>query len=376
MKLAINGGTPEVKGKLKPFNTIGKQEMRSALSAMDGNHLSGYLAGKARGGKWVRLLENEWQSAFHVKHAIACNSATSGLMAAAFAAGLGFEQDYAVSPMTMSATAAAPKFTGAEPRFVDVNDQDFGMNYIPASVRVAFVTNLFGNVAGLSVADHELLKLNNQIIIEDNAQSPFASVHSKFAGTFGHMGVWSLNVHKPIQCGEGGVVTTDDDNLALALREFINHGENMGSSGGLNLRMPEVSAAIAHTQLRRGPEIIQERMAQADDLLLAMGDIPRLRPPVKRPGVVNVHYTVPFLVEKNRAAFCTALRAEGVPIVEGYVEPLYRMKAFQDYASPCPVAEDLQDRRLFYFENCAWTLTEAQIEQVGNAFQKVAEALL
>src|SRR5712675_208418 len=104
---------------------------------------------------------------------------------------------------------------------------------------------------------------------------------------------------------------------------------------GLNLRMTEVTAAIALVQLRRGPEIIAGRVKQAE-----------------------------------------ALRAEGVPIVEGYVPPLYRMPAFAKFARPCPVAEDLHDRRLFYFENCAHDITLAQAEQIGAAFRKAAENIL
>ena len=95
-----------------------------------------------------------------------------------------------------------------------------------------------------------------------------------------------------------------------------------------------------------------------------------------REGCAHVYYAIPFLVEKNRTEFCAALRAEGVPIVEGYVDPLYRMSAFKQFARPCPVAEDLHDRRLFYFENCAWDLTTEQIRQVGEAFKKAAEKWL
>ena len=78
----------------------------------------------------------------------------------------------------------------------------------------------------------------------------------------------------------------------------------------------------------------------------------------------------------TRTFFCQALRAEGVPIVEGYQTPLYRLPAFSDYATECPVAERLQDEELFYFENCAWTLSVAQIKATGRAFGKVMEALL
>src|ERR1700694_2513344 len=103
---------PSVKGSIKPFNSIGRDEFVLAEAAMHGP-LSGYLAGKARGGHYVRDLEISWAATFGTKHAVAVNSATSGLLAASFAAGLKTGDKFVCSAMTMSATAAAPMFTGA-----------------------------------------------------------------------------------------------------------------------------------------------------------------------------------------------------------------------------------------------------------------------
>jgi len=295
-------------------------------------------------------------------------------MAAAFAVGLRPGDRFAVPAMTMSATCAAPMFTGAKPFFVDVEDETFGMadDEVPHDAPV-FVTNLFGHPAKHLRDLRALCDANKTYLIEDNSQSPFAWDHDRYAGTIGHIGVFSLNVHKPLQCGEGGIVVTNDDDLAARMRAFINHGEHAGPAIGLNLRMPEVCAAIAMVQLRRGEEIIQGRIDQATAILAAIGDIPGLRLPIVRKGCRHVYYTIPFLfndtvVEEQRAAFCAALRSVGVPIVEGYVPPLYRMPAFARFARPCPVAEDLHDRRLFYFENCAHDVTLAQAEQIGDAF--------
>lgn len=368
-----------VEGKIAPFTSIGREEAQQAMVAIH-HSLSGYLAGRERGGYFVQTLEDRWSDTFHVKHSIACNSATSGLLAAAFVTGLKSGDRFACSAMTMSATAAAPMFTGATPTFIDVEDEtfSFGSSDLPYDQPV-FVTNLFGHPGCLRRL-RDWCELNKTVLIEDNAQSPFAKQNGSFAGTVGHIGVWSLNIHKPLQCGEGGMITTDDDDLAAALRAFINHGEHKGATIGLNLRMPEVCAAIALAQLKRGPAIIANRVSQAYAILDAIGGIPSIRQPLIRPGCTHSFYTIPFLIDteggSHRWAFCEALRAEGVPIVEGYVPPLYRMPAFQKWARPCPVAEDLHDRRLFYFENSAWDPTDAQIKQIGSAFQKAAEKAL
>ena len=362
-----------VEGPIKPVNSITDNEIRAALDAMEREPLSGYLAGRERGGYHVRALEDAWCETFKVKHAIAANSATSGLLAAAFA--VERKTRFAVPAMTMSATAAAPMFTGAKPFFCDVEDETFGLTGgLPHDASI-FVTNLFGHPARL----HDLRRHCDEhgtVLIEDNAQSPFAMEYGKYSGTIGHIGVNSFNVHKPLQCGEGGMITTDYAAFAGHIRKFINHGENNIGNISLNLRMPEVCAAIALTQLRRGREIVGGRIEQAEAIIAAIGDIPGLRPPIIRDGCLHVYYTIPFLVEKNRTEFCAALREEGVPIVEGYVPPLYRMPAFQQFARPCPVAEDLHDRRLLYIENCAWDFTPEQIRQVGEAFKRAAEQWL
>lgn len=370
-----------VKGPIKAFSSIGTQEAHNIQPLFFGQGewpLSGYLAGKERGGYCVRALEDEWCETFGVKHAIACNSATSGLMAAAFAVGLQPGDEFICPAMTMSATAAAPMFTGAAPDFCDVGDDDFAIDVphpIKDTVKAVFLTNLFGHPSRLNLWK-EIAVSNDIPLIEDNAQSPLAMERGQYTGTVGDIGIFSMNVHKHFQCGEGGVCTTDNDELAFRLRAIINHAEHVSDYVGLNLRMNEVTAAIALVQLRRGKEIIAGRVEQAEAIIAAIGDIPGLRPPMVRDGCTNVYYTIPFLVEKNRAEFCAALREEGVPVVEGYVPPLYRMPVFSQFARPCPVAEDLHDRRLFYIENCAWSFTPEQIRQVGEAFKRAAEKWL
>lgn len=364
--------------KLQRFKSIGHNEKVGVFNFLKKDApLSGYLAGHDHGGECVRDLEDDWASTFRVKHAIAVNSATSGLLAAAFAIGLTSGDTFAVSAMTMSATAAAPMFTGARPFFCDVEDETFGIkDEVPHDAPV-FVTNLFGAPAELERLRSDCDR-RGTVLIEDNSQSPFAYVRSKYAGTIGHIGVFSLNVHKPIQCGEGGVIVTDDDLFADRMRAFINHGEVGGGAIGLNLRMTEVCAAIALVQLERGDRIVEERIEQAEAIRAAIPaySIPGLRMPVETFGARSVYYTIPFLLDHNRTEFCAALRAEGVPIVEGYVAPLYRLPVFSKWARPCPMAESLHDRRLFYFENCAWDVTLEQAEQIGAAFEKAARMAL
>jgi dTDP-4-amino-4,6-dideoxygalactose transaminase len=314
---------------------------------------------------------------FKVKHAIACNSATSGLFAAAHAVGLSRGDRFICPALTMSATAAAPALTGATPLFCDVDRMTFildpeAYNGEPIGVKAVFLTHLFG-LAQYETWWKTWCDRNDCKLIVDAAQAPFAVDDGVLAGTAAHIGVYSLNVHKHIQCGEGGIVVTNDDGLALAVRRCINHGELDGSDQlGLNLRMTEVTAGIALVQLRRADELIEGRIDQAEHIIQAIGKIPRLVPPCLLPGARHIYYTLPFRYTGDRGWFVRALIAEGVPLTSGYTPPLYRWPVFRHCGLKCRNAETLHDDELFYFENCRYTPTPEQIEQIGDAFRKVA----
>jgi len=370
MILAIDGGTPEVRGQLAPFNTIGREEIAAATTAIESGVLSGFIGGELRGGKHVRALEDAWCETFGVRHAVACNSATSALLAACAAVGVEHGDDVVTTPFTMSATAAAPRLLGANITFTDIEEDFFcigkGHDVIP---KVLIASNIFGQPTSIG----RLSDISGVLTIEDNAQAPFAMNHGKYAGTIADIGCWSLNVHKHFQSGEGGVCTTDDDALAQELRHFINHGEMAGSRVGLNLRMTEVTAAIALAQLRKAKAIMVDRVDLAESLTRSVRGLPGLTPPVVRSGCMHSYYLWALKVSRDRDWFVRAMKAEGVPLYAGYVPPLYRLPAFSQFARPCPVAERMHDRELALFEVCAHAPTAAQITQIGNAFQKVAE---
>jgi dTDP-4-amino-4,6-dideoxygalactose transaminase len=216
-----------LKLNLPPFSTINWREsdlLRKALNAP----LSGYLGGKPSTGYYINRLQDEWCKAFGVKHAIACNSATSGLLAACMAVGIGPGSVVWTTAYSMSATAACAKVLGATIVFIDIETTRFSLDItsVPTGPlpKCIIVTNLFGHPAYLT-SIRSWCDCNNVCMIEDNAQGPFASEDGRYAGTIGHVGVFSMNIHKHLQCGEGGMIVTDNDDLALRLEDAINHGE-------------------------------------------------------------------------------------------------------------------------------------------------------
>lgn len=384
MTLAILGGEPVIKRPLVKFNTIGEDETIGARLVLDHYPLSGFLGGETRGGHWVRQLEERWAEAMGVKHAIACNSGTSGLLAACAAVGIDVDTPVLTTPFTMSATSAAPLFLGANLLYGDIDPETFNL-MLPDpkylwDTHAVLVTNLFGHPADLFTWRGECQK-RGVYLIEDSTQTPFSVIGQTgriYAGTVGDVGVFSFNVHKHLQCGEGGmVVVPDDDRIALAIRHFINHGELAGNGRiGLNLRMTELNAVIALEQLEKHRQIIEGRQIQALRLTGIATKHDWIGPPVAREHCDHVFYawaakfTMPFV---PRDLLLKAINAEGFPIRPGYVPPLYRLPAFAMFRSPCPVAEAMHDRVLGVFENCGYTLDDDDFAGFEQILRKIED---
>ena len=411
--LALLGGTPVFSGPLPRFNTLGEEERSKVNEVFDRGLLSGFYGSWGEeffGGPAVRALEAAWCARIGAAHGVSVNSNTSGLVAAMGAIGLTPGDEVIVPPYTMSATAMAPLFYGGIPVFADVEDSTYCLDVakveaeITPRTRAIMVTNLFGHPGQLA----ELRKLADThgiYLIEDNAQGPFASEDGRYAGTVGHIGVFSLNVHKHIQTGEGGICFTDDDDLALRLQMIRNHAENIVETTGMtaienlighNLRMAELTAAVGLAQLEKADHIIDDRIRQAEALSDGMRGLPGLKVPAVRAGCRHVYYTwsaefdVPAL-GVSRDALLAALEAEGFPLYGGYVAPLYRLPLFRQRMAIgrdgfpfnlttrsyddglCPVTERLYDRDLFFFENCGLDPTPEQIGMLCAAMEKVLE---
>ena len=407
--LAIHGGQPVRATPFPPRPGVGEAERRAVDEVMRGGVLSQFIGAWGEdfhGGPRVRSLEQAWAARFGARHAVAMNSATSALNAAAAAAGVGPGDEVIVSPYTMSASAVCALVHGAIPIFADIDPDTFCLD--PESVReritprtkAIVAVDIFGCPADMGPI-MELAREHGLIVIEDAAQAPGAELGGRSAGTLGHIGVFSLNYHKTIQCGEGGVAVTDDDVLAERLWLARNHGEavvgDMGSSHtdvlGFNYRMGELEAAIAEAQLARLPELTEVRIANADRLTAGLAGLEGIRPPVVPDGAKHVYYLhVVRLVESelgvSRATFAAALLAEGVPVTEGYVDPLYRQPLYQQraawaFAHPrnaglgryepgeCPTCERMRDHEVLFHPLVHGGLGAGDIDDIVAAFRKV-----
>ena len=418
--LAINGGTP-VRTKLYPaHNFIGSEEKEAVIKVLDSGNLSQFIGGWHAdffGGPEVKRLEQAWCDYTGAKHAVSVNSNTSGLCAAVGAAGVGPGDEVLVVPYTMVATATAIVTYNAIPVFVDIDPETFCMDTedmkrkITPRTKAIMVVDLFGHPADIDTI-MEVAGEHNLTVIEDAAQAPGGTYKGRNVGTLSHMTIFSLNYHKHIHCGEGGVVMTDDPDLALRLQLIRNHGEavvgkidvtELENTFGWNLRLTEISAAIGTAQLAKLDNLLAQRRENAHYLSEHLGEIPGITPPAIKHDSGHSFYVQAFLYDENeigvsRDKFVQAVSAE-LPLPEdrewplitaGYVTPIYQLPMYQkkiayanghypfegtdtnyDFGS-CPVVEDI-NKKIIVTEFMRPPCDINDMKEVVQAFKKVYE---
>lgn len=423
-QLAINGGN-KVRTKLFPaYRVIGKEEEEAVVNVLRTGILSKYLgcwADDFYGGPQVQAMEREWAEYYGVKYAISVNSATSALYCAAGAIGLAPGDEVIVSPYTMCASATAPLIYNAVPVFADIEydyyclDPEDVERKITDKTKAIIVVDILGlpyNVKRIN----EIAKKHGLYVIEDNAQGPLATYNGRFAGTLGDIGVFSLNYHKHIHCGEGGIIVTNDDELAERLRLIRNHAEavvekkgvtNLNNMIGFNMRMTEIEAAITREQLKKVKWLVEERRKNVAYLEENLKDISFLTMPKVREGCEHSYYIHALKYDESktgvtREKFVEALQAElmpielreaeGVKLGLGYMQPLYHQPLFRQkiaYGNTnypfsetvnyqddcCPMCEKICSSETIFHELMRPFMTKDDLDDVLDAFHKVAENL-
>ncbi|MDQ5847021.1 MAG: DegT/DnrJ/EryC1/StrS family aminotransferase, partial [Acidobacteriota bacterium] len=239
-KLALHGGSPVRDRPFPPYITIGKEEKRAVAEVLDSGVLSKFLGTWSPdfyGGPRVQKFEQEWAEYFGVKHAVSVNSATSALIAAVGAAGIEPGDEVIVSPYTMSASASCVLVYNAIPVFADIDPEIFCITpeairqRITPQTKAILAVDILGHPANMD-GIMELAAEYGLTVIEDAAQAPGSLDNGRFAGTMAHLGVFSLNYHKTIHTGEGGLIVTNDDNLAERLQLIRNHAEVVVANKG------------------------------------------------------------------------------------------------------------------------------------------------
>jgi len=342
---------------------IGNMEQQYVLEVLNTQFRS------SAGGVMTKRLEKTFAEKFDVKYAIAHVNGTATLHAALAAAGIGPGDEVIVPPLTMSSTAFAVLHANAVPVFADINPDTFTIE--PADIRnkITEHTKAVIPVAlyGLSPEMDEIMAIarqHNLTVIEDDAQCFLGYYKGRIVGSIGHMASFSFQSSKHITSGEGGMITTNDKNLADKIRRFNSLGYAGVSAGkgkitkkdiqdpayerhvtlGFNYRMPELCAAVALAQVERLEELVQKRIDVAGLYSDAIDDCKWLTPQKVPQGYKHSYWTyvlkladdVDFSWYDFRNKYME-LGGDGIYAAWQltYLEPVFRNHAF--YPQKCPV---------------------------------------
>lgn len=326
----------------KPF--LGAEEKRAVEGVLD----SGILAQGPR----VAEFERAYADYIGVKHAIATSNGTTALYVALLGHGIGEGDEVITTPFTFLASLNSILYTGASPRLVDI---DKGFNLDAAQIEAAITprtraimpVHLFGQPCDMS-AILDIAKRHDLLVIEDACQAHGAGFEGKRVGSFG-TGCFSFYATKNMTTGEGGMITTNEDDVAARARLLISHGMRVRyqhESLGYNFRLTDIAAAIGIAQLTRLNAANARRIATAAYYDECLAQAPGLELPHLLPNRTHVYhqYTVRVLPEfpMTREALVTALNERGIGTAIYYPIPAHKQASVAHFpwaALALPVAE-------------------------------------
>ena len=336
--LALHGGEPVHRGQWPAWPVHDEREREALLAVLD--------SGKWWYGERVAEFEAAFAAFQDARFGVTCCNGTVALELALLGAGVGTGHEVLVPPYTFIATATAVLKANAVPVFVDVEPDT--LNLDPAQLEAAVTERTAAVVpvhfAGLP-ADMEAInavaRRHGLRVVEDAAHAWGSKLNGKGCGALGDAGTFSFQMSKNITAGEGGIVLSDDEELADTIRSLSNVGRGKGGAWyahylpGGNCRMTELQAALLLAQLTRLGEQTARRQRNAailnEGLAAIDGLLPLREHPRANPRSYHL-YIFRFDAGRfgcSRARFLEALRAEGVPCHGGYPHPIYRNPLFQ-----------------------------------------------
>lgn len=345
-------------------------------------------------GEYTRRFETEFAKLCNVRKAVAVNSGTAALEIALRILGLEKDDEVVVPTNTFSATAAAVILSGGKPVFTDIDAESLCINaenvqkHLTNKTKGVMAVHIGGLVCPEIKAIKEICEDHNLFLIEDSAHAHGSLLDKKSAGSFGDVGCFSFYPTKVMTTGEGGIITTDREDLAEKAVVLRDQGKESFHSNivievGYNWRMTEISAAMGLVQLRRLPEFIKRRNEIAryyDRGISKVKGLKSLRIP--KNVLSNYYKYVAFLSpEIPRDGFKQRLRERGVkPSGEVYWPPLHMQPVYKQLLKikegDFPVAEDACRRMVCLPIYSQMTTNEAKyvIESVVEVLSAFEEA--
>ena len=403
----------------KKFNTYNQKELTAASKVIRTGVLSGFVANKKKGlkgGYFVEKFEKEIQKFFKVKHAIVVNSWSTGLTCAVGALGVEPGDEIILPTWTMTACSASILHWNAIPVFADIDPETFCISIesikklITKKTKAIMVVDIFGMPANYNEIK-KISRMYNLKIICDSAQAPGALYYGAHSATIGDIGGYSLNYHKHIHTGEGGILVTNSSKYAKRLKLIRNHAEAIMPNGskkkdlinmvGNNFRMGEIEAAIGIEQLKKLNSIVKKRIKISKLIIGKLEKLPYLKFPKDYNNIKNVFYNIPILLDLEKISYKRSkikseLDKTGLHgLAEGYVnlhkQPMFKKKIcyggknfpWKPYnfslnynKNTCYVAEKYHNELLLAFQGIAlYDLSKKNINDIFKAFHFVWKKL-
>ena len=326
---------------------MGQEEIDAVVKVMKSNMLtSGLGAGPA-----VTEFEKGFADMAGAKHAVAMNTGTAALHAAIMAVGVKAGDEVICPSFTFVATAEAVALAGAKPVFADIDPKTYNLS--PASVEKALTkktkailpVDLYGYSADMKPL-REIADKHDLALVEDAAQAHGLTYMGKPAGAFADAACWSMYASKNIMTGEGGVVTTNNDELDETLRMIRTHGEKAKYASlilGTNYRMSEIQAAIGNVQLTRLADFIAKRRQNAQTLTNQLSKNKKLILPFESKDRLHSWYLytarLADATETQRNTLLTELKSKGIGAEAYYVNPIHTMPFYRENYAPAALPE-------------------------------------
>lgn len=352
-------------------------------------------------GQECREFEKEFAAWSDSAYAIALGNGTLALDVALQALDIGPGDEVIVTPRTFIASISSVVNAGAVPVFADVDADSQNIEahsivkVLTPKTKAIVVVHLAGMPADMD-AIMALAAEHNLYVIEDCAQAHGAKYKGRSVGSIGHVGAWSFCQDKIMTTGgEGGMVTTNDEQLWRKMWSYKDHGKSyeavyerehapgfrwLHESFGTNWRMTEMQAVIGRIQLKRMPQWQAQRLANAEAIWAAARQCPALRVPAVPEGSVHAAYKCYVFVKPellqadwDRDRILAEIAARGVPSFSGSCSEVYLEKAFDGTgyrpAEPLPVARELGETSMMFLVHP--TLAEAEIAKTCAVLQQV-----
>jgi len=388
MRLAIDGGTP-VRETMLPYGRqwVDEADVQAVVEVLRSDWLTT--------GPKVRSFEDRVAGYVGAREAVAVNSGTAALHVAAFAAGIGPGDEVITTPLTFCATANCVLYLGGRPVFADVCPDTLNIrpeevaDKITPQTKAVITVDFTGQPCDYE-AIRALAEARGLVVIEDAAHALGAEYHGRPVGTLSELTAFSFHPVKHVTTGEGGMVVTDDPDLAAKMRTFRTHGvtadfRQRAEAGswvyemvalGYNYRLPDINCALGLAQMDRLGKWLSRRREIAARYTEAFAQMPEVDVPRVLAGTNPAWHL--YVIELNleqlrvkRKEIFAALRAENIGVNVHYI-PVYWHPHYQQLGYEkglCPVAESAYERLISLPMFPA--MTDEDVDNVIEAVSKV-----